>query len=247
MRPPRAFVLCACAASTVLLALAAAVLPAAIAEAHNYPVSTVPATGATLETLPDRFLVTTNDNLLDLGGESKGFAIEIVDAAGKFFGNGCVTVSGPRLSTAAAAGPGGSYSILWQGVSVDGHLVSGKIPFTWNPTTDGQTQITAGSKTPPVCGAENPTAAPADTATLPILPGDRSTPSAVGSTPPTPSEVAAAAKTSTSVDAARAEDPANTLFTLASVFATLLVLITAVILARRRKTRSPGVGDDKRI
>lgn len=227
----------ASATLTALLGLAIAVLPASLAEAHNYAVATIPATGATLTTLPDQFVITTNENFLDLGAASKGFAIEIVDAVGKYYGDGCVAVAGPKMSTRAAVGAAGSYTVIWQGVSVDGHLTSAKIPFTWNPRTGSSTTATEGSETPPVCGAERPAPSAAVTTTLNATTEPSTAPSTNASTPiPTPSASAVPIEDSPG-DASRAETSANTLLTVSASAAALLVLIVAVILRRRRNTR----------
>lgn len=136
---------------------------AAPAQAHNYYVDSTPSIDATLTTMPEEFVITTNDNLLDLGAGNGGFLLEIVGPDGLFYGDGCVTVAGPSVSTAAAIGPAGAYELNWQAVSADGHTVSGAVPFTWAPAA-GDASATAGAKTPPTCGGSSgvtgPTTAP---------------------------------------------------------------------------------------
>lgn len=128
-------------------------LPAA--SAHNYLVSSTPEAGSVLTTLPSDFVITTNDVLLDFGGGNTGSAgaLEVQGPDGKFYGDGCVTVSGPSISTAAALGPSGDYTVLWRVVSTDGHPVSNQFSFTWQP--DAGQPASSGSATAPVC----PTAA----------------------------------------------------------------------------------------
>jgi methionine-rich copper-binding protein CopC len=143
---------------------------AAPAQAHNYLVSSTPKAGATLTALPDQFTITTNGPLLDLAGDGAGFALEVVDAYGNYYGDGCVTVSGSTISTHAALGAAGKYRIVWQAVSNDGHTVSSTIPFSWAPTP-GVT-VSQGSSIAPDCygsrpvasGATPPPIAPAPTA-----------------------------------------------------------------------------------
>ena len=144
-----------------VLALAAlgaivAVVPvlglAAPAQAHNYLVSSTPAAGETLSELPEEFSITTNEALLDLGGEGAGFALEVIDADGLYYGDGCVAVSDASMSSVAAIGDAGEYTVLWQVVSADGHPVSGEYAFTWDPT-DASVAST-GSAAAPVCGTE---------------------------------------------------------------------------------------------
>lgn len=127
------------------------------ASAHNYLVSSTPEAGSVLTELPSDFVITTNDVLLDFGGGNTGSAgaLEVQGPDGKFYGDGCVTVAGPSISTAAALGPAGDYTVLWRVVSTDGHPVSNQFSFTWQP--DAGQPASPGSTTAPVC----PTAADA--------------------------------------------------------------------------------------
>jgi hypothetical protein len=108
-----------------------------------------------LTVLPSDFVITTNDVLLDFGGENTGSAgaLEVQGPDGLFYGDGCVTVAGPSISTPAALGPAGDYTVLWRVVSTDGHPVSNKFSFTWQP--DAGQPVSTGSTAAPVC----PTAA----------------------------------------------------------------------------------------
>jgi len=152
------------------LAIGLAVADATPASAHNYLVSSTPAEGETLTALPDEFVITTNDDLLDLGADAGGFALQVQDAEGLYYGDGCVAVAGPSMTATAALGAPGAYMLTWQVVSIDGHTVSGQIPFTWAP--DDITESTDGSATAPVCGEaaeEEPTPSP-DATDEPIAP-----------------------------------------------------------------------------
>jgi hypothetical protein len=125
------------AAAVVLGAaiVAASVLGlAAPAWAHNYLVSSDPAAGQVLTKLPHRFIITTNEGLLDLSGHGSGFAFDVEDAHHTFYGNGCVTVTGPSMSIAPVIGAPGKYTVIWQIVSADGHIVSNSFTFTWKPS-----------------------------------------------------------------------------------------------------------------
>lgn len=150
------------------LAVGAVLCFATPAQAHNYLVSSTPAEGENLTTLPEQFIITTNDALLDLGSAAGGFALQVKDAAGLYYGDGCVAIDGPSMTADAALGAPGDYTMLWQVVSIDGHTVSGEIPFSWAPTD--ATQSSEGSATAPVCGAatetpqSEPAPAPSDSA-----------------------------------------------------------------------------------
>ncbi len=142
----------------LLLALAGVLAFAAPAQAHNYLVSSTPVVGSTVTTLPKSIEVTTNDTLLDLAGNGAGFDVTVQDAAGEFYGDGCITISGPSVSTGAALGAPGKYTVTWQVISTDSHPVSNAFEFTWAPTD--ASQESAGSATPPDCHGTRTAATP---------------------------------------------------------------------------------------
>jgi methionine-rich copper-binding protein CopC len=145
--------LAAAVGALVLLAGATfgAIGDAPAASAHNYLVSSTPEAGSVLTVLPTDFVITTNDVLLDFGGQSTGSAgaLEVQGPDGQFYGDGCVLVSGASISTAAALGPAGDYTVIWRVVSTDGHPVSNEFSFTWQP--DADQPVSLGSTAAPVC------------------------------------------------------------------------------------------------
>jgi len=152
-------------ALVAVLALAGMSLGAAApAAAHSFIVASSPAEGSTISEVPEKFSVTANELLLDLNGDGSGFAIQVVDAAGLYYGDGCTVVSGSTLSMGATLGNAGDYRVYWQVISADGHVVSGEFPFVWAPG-DGVVN-TPGLGAPPVCGesAAEPTPTPSATA-----------------------------------------------------------------------------------
>ena len=144
----------------VLALVGAPLAVAAPASAHSFIVASSPAEGSTVTELPPEFSITANELLLDLTGDANGFAIQVVDAASTYYGDGCTVVSGSTLSMGATLGAPGDYRMFWQVISADGHVVAGEIPFTWAPPEG--TEATPGLATPPVCGvsAEEPTPTP---------------------------------------------------------------------------------------
>lgn len=129
---------------------------AAPAQAHNYLVSSMPAADSTLTELPDEFDITTNDDLLMVGEESLGFALQVRDAAGLYYGDGCVTIDGPTMSATPPLGEPGRYTVLWQVVSADGHTVSDEFVFEWAPSgayLAPGAEAATGMPAPPECGA----------------------------------------------------------------------------------------------
>jgi copper resistance protein C len=153
MRRNTAFRWVAQAGFAAVVVVAALAWSAAPASAHNYPVAYSPAEGAVVREQPGVISVTTNDNLLNLDGAGSGMAMQIHGPMGAakplYYGDGCVTVFGPTVETTAQLGAPGVYKVIWQVVSTDGHPVSGKYTFTWQPAA-GQ-QLATGSATPPDC------------------------------------------------------------------------------------------------
>lgn len=148
---------------TVAIAGLAVLTVAGPASAHNQVVSSTPGANQVLTALPSEFSITTNLPLLDIGGTGRGFAFEIEDAHGRFYQSGCVTITDATMTTPAALGAAGDYTIAYQLVSNDGHTVSGEIPFSWDPPS-GFTP-SAGSSTPQACPGSSEPAASAPSGT----------------------------------------------------------------------------------
>ena len=134
--------------------------PALPAFAHNYVVSSTPAEGETLSAVPEFFTITTNESMLDLSGAGAGFAIQVTDDSGLFYGDGCVTVQGTTISMPGALGAAGAYTMTYQYVSADGHTLSDALAFSFAPADGALVQ--EGRATAPVCGevVEEPSAPP---------------------------------------------------------------------------------------
>lgn len=144
-------------ALAALLAGAAVLGAAAPAQAHSFIVGSTPAEGETLTALPEAFSVTANETLLDLGGQG-AFQLQIRDAAGSYYGDGCVDIVDATMSAVPAIGGSGDYWMLYQVVSADGHPVSGEIAFHWEAPVGFSPD--PAHPAAPVCG-EDPDAAPA--------------------------------------------------------------------------------------
>ncbi|WP_193509757.1 copper resistance CopC family protein [Cryobacterium sp. BB736] len=127
------------------------------ASAHNAVISTTPSDDQVLTELPARFEIRTSDDLLPAGAA----IMQVTDADGLFYGDGCVVVEGPSASSVPELGAPGDYTLDWQVVSADGHTISGTIPFSWAPAAP-DAPISEGRATAPVCG-EEPAAAPEQT------------------------------------------------------------------------------------
>jgi copper resistance protein C len=126
------------------------------ASAHNAVISTTPSDDQVLTELPERFEILTSDDLLPAGAA----IMQVTDADGLFYGDGCVVVDGPSASSVPELGAPGDYTLDWQVVSADGHTISGTIGFSWAPAAP-DAPISEGRATAPVCGEEP--SAPAQT------------------------------------------------------------------------------------
>ena len=153
--------------------LGSVVAVAGPAQAHNALVSSTPEAGSILTALPPEFSVTTNEDMLDTGDSVSAFVLQVVGDDGLYYGDGCVAVDGPTMSSAAALGPAGEYTLAWRVVSIDSHPVDGQFTFEWDPADE--TEITAGSSTPPECGVES---APAEEPAQEAAPGTEPGPDA---------------------------------------------------------------------
>ena len=155
------------------------------AQAHDVLVSSTPTSGDVLTALPAAFSVTMNEALIDPGtgtGAGTNFDIQITDAAGRFYGDGCISLVDATMSMPANLGAAGDYTMNWQLISADSHVVSSSssgyapVTFTWQPAADAT--LSSGFATAPVCGqteetpeptmttqAEDPTETPSATPT----------------------------------------------------------------------------------
>lgn len=139
------------ATAALLLTGVLVALPAAPASAHNRVVASSPRADGTLTKLPRRFSITTDLPMLAIDGSTSAFALDVVDASGRHYGDGCIKVVDNVMSTRAELGRAGAYTVRWQLVSADGHTVSGGYPFTWAPASG--VAPSAGYRTAQRCGA----------------------------------------------------------------------------------------------
>lgn len=135
-------------AATAFLAVAAVLAVAQPAAAHNTIVSTTPAEGSTITEQPEQLVITTNDNLLDLGDAGQSNQIQVTGPGDEqlYYGTACAAVNGPALVMPLQLGAAGEYTVVWQLVSTDGHPLSGSYTFEWAPA-EGQ-ELAAGSAKP---------------------------------------------------------------------------------------------------
>jgi len=186
--------------------LGALLLGASPAFAHNAVEDRSPAPDSIVTDSPVAISLTTDDIFLDLSGEAKGFGVALRDGAGLYYGDGCVELGERTMTASAELGQAGTYEIIYQFVSADGHSLSESYQFVFEP---GPNHTPAqGYDTPAECGVLRDT--PAED-------------SALGAKP-TPAESALPAEETT-----RAEDPPNNVMLTVGLVG--LVSIAAVMIA----------------
>jgi methionine-rich copper-binding protein CopC len=194
------------------------------AQAHNFLVGSTPTAGELVTSLPESFSVTTNQPLLDLSGTGAGFAIQVTDAAGAFYGDGCLTVLGATLSMPASLGAAGTYRVVWQVISEDGHTVSDEYTFEWSPSPGFEPAT--GSAAPPVCGAD--------------VPEETSTPTAQ----PTPPAATEATESPMAPPERTNANLADVLWIGGAVLAVIVAgAVTLLVVARRNRATAGSTGE----
>ncbi|CAD6005667.1 copper resistance CopC family protein [Agreia sp. COWG] len=135
------------------------------ATAHDALASSTPAADETVATAIDQ--VQLNFNEAPLAGFDAGIAIAVLDPAGTDISTGNVVVDGATLTKSITPTTAGSYQVLWQTVSVDGHPISGQYAYTYTvepaplPATTTPQETSTPSPTP-ATSTSTSTAAPAD-------------------------------------------------------------------------------------
>lgn len=110
----------------------AAVLAPAPSWAHDNIVSSTPGAGTTVDTELSAVSLTFSAELLDIGDSGGAFAIQVIGPDELYYNLECVERDGPTASTAVALGESGTYRVLWQVISSDGHPTSDSFEFTYD-------------------------------------------------------------------------------------------------------------------
>jgi copper resistance protein C len=140
-------------ASGWMVALVAAALALgfpASAFAHNVVEDRDPAADSLVTTSPVTVSISTNDNFLDTGEATGGFALVARDASGLYYGDGCVSIDERTMSATLELGGAGTYTVLYQFVSADGHTLQDNYDFVFEPSPDHVPA--SGSSAAPTCG-----------------------------------------------------------------------------------------------
>jgi len=204
-----------------IIGIAAALVMGATAPAiaHSEVVSSTPAEGEAVTAMPAGFALTTNEAMLAVDGGA-GFAMQVTDAAGLFYGDGCLEVAGATMGMGASLGAAGDYTLTYQFVSADGHTVSDSYGFAYAPVGDAAVQT--GLAEPPVCGEASVTGG-VEPSPAPSEVRDEPSSTALPSDEPTAAE------------ASDANEATLVLGIVGGVLALLLVagIVTAIVLRRR--------------
>lgn len=157
-------------AVAVLLGLAATVLLASPAHAHDELLSTDPAADATVAALPADIRLTFSGLISTEPGANE---IAVTDASGAALASGDPIVSDTVLTQELEGEASGTITVLWKAVSSDGHPISGEFSFTVEEPT-APTPTESASVAPSASPTEQPTEPseqPTETAT-PAPPAD---------------------------------------------------------------------------
>lgn len=122
--------------------------------AHNQVTTVSPEPDERVTASPVDITIQTSDMLLDLEGQGRGFAITVTDANGLYYGDGCVSVVDTTMSTSVALGEPGTYAITYQYVSADGHSLSDRYTFSFEPA-ESHFPAQGKSAAAPVCGQQS--------------------------------------------------------------------------------------------
>lgn len=123
-----------------------------VALAHNVVEDRIPVPESTITDSPVDISLSTDDFFLDVGGNQRGFAIVMVDSDGLFYGDGCVELVERHMKASVALGKPGTYSVVYQFVSADGHSLSESYTVEFEPAADHTPS--PGNPLAPVCGVD---------------------------------------------------------------------------------------------
>lgn len=110
----------------VLLAMAAVLLPAGRADAHNTLQGTDPADGSTVDAPPAQITLT-----FDQPAQALGTEVVVLGPDGATVSTGDAQLVDSSVTQALAGDlPAGAYTVQWRVTSADGHPLSGELAFT---------------------------------------------------------------------------------------------------------------------
>jgi methionine-rich copper-binding protein CopC len=149
----------------LLFASAVVLLSARPAAAHDSLISTDPANGAAVDSLPSELTLSFSAVLLSDEG---GTVVEVTDAAGTDLTDGTPTVDQNVVTQPLTGSASGVVTVLWRVVSSDGHPVSGEYSFTvTGVSTPAPTATSSAAPSSPAPAITAPTSSQATPVTAP--------------------------------------------------------------------------------
>jgi copper resistance protein C len=135
------------AVAIALIALIALISTGGPASAHDELISTDPADGSTVATMPAQLTLTFNLPTLNIGT-----AVQVTGPGGDVATGKAAAVDDTVTQPLRADAPAGAYEVVWRVTSADGHPISGRFAFTTRR---------AGAGSPGASPGTNPAASPA--------------------------------------------------------------------------------------
>lgn len=205
----------------VALLIAALILPAAPASAHDQLVSTDPDQGSTVQTAPEAITMTFSGSPQKLGNEISvvhdGTDVADGDPTAEFH-----TITQPLTGDLAP----GDYEVKWRVVSEDGHPVTGKFSFTLAGDS-------AAEETP----AEKATAEPTDEPTENSS-GESAEAAADSGSSSTSAATTDSSSSATASDAADDVSSSSLLIGIVTIVVIVILAFAVLVIVRRRKNTS---------
>ncbi|MEW1808312.1 copper resistance CopC family protein [Pseudarthrobacter sp. NPDC080039] len=135
----------------LLLTTAAFVMASPVAaQAHDVLVSSTPANGSTVSTVPTKVGLTFDHTPIAINS-----IVRVQDATGTDQADGPVSIVDNRVTQAVKPdAPSGKYTVVWRVVSSDGHPIEGTFTFTAGTANAGSPPPATPANTTPGNGAQ---------------------------------------------------------------------------------------------
>ena len=221
------------AAAALLLGGAVALGAAAPASAHDFLISTSPAADATVTDALTSVSLTFNEPPFAEAGAA--IAIRVTDPAGEVVSDGSVSITDATLSTGVAPTTAGSYQVLWQNVSGDGHTVSGEFAFTYAGPVGGGAVATAPATPGSGAAGTEPTAS-----AQPVV-----TPSTTGAVTAAPTATAGAGAGGSSSSSGGFPGVLVGVITAGAIVVLAAIVVVALLVSRRRGPAAAPAAEDR--
>ena len=147
--------------SAVVVA-AALSLTSSPAFSHGVVEERSPAPDSVVQESPVKVSVTADSLFSGPGGSQRRVDIFLKDSEGLFYGENCVEILDFTASKVISLGRAGTYTVVYQAISADGHTLSDSYTFTFEPNSEHEPA--SGNTAPVLCGDAEKTQDPDNTA-----------------------------------------------------------------------------------